>query len=177
MGGPWQTERMRPLLVAVEAAALCLVVSSTRVQAQAAPATRAAGGELVPFWLVIPEYPQIAQSARVSGVVIVAMTVNADGRVESATLERDVPLLSPKVMEAARDSGFICRGCTGKMAYRITYEFRFVDSIEQAESARGIIAPTAATLPVVARTPVLNIDVAATRRASGGPLEHPEQEP
>ena len=123
------------------------LTTPTTIQAQTPPAARPAGAELVPFWLVIPAYPQIAQSARVQGVVIVALTVGPDGRVESATFERSIPLLSYGVMEAAKDSGFICRGCTGPMAYRITYDFRLVDSVEQIESARAVITPTSATLP------------------------------
>ena len=87
------------------------------MRAQTAPAAPAAGGELVPFWLVLPTIRQIAQAARVQGVVVVALTVGPDGRVESATIERDIPLLSNDVLKLARDSGFICRGCTGPMPY------------------------------------------------------------
>jgi hypothetical protein len=92
----------------------------------------------------------------VQGVVIVALTVAADGRVQSAVVERSIPLLSQVALEAARDSGFICRGCTGPMTYRLTYAFATVDgaaelegvgnSIEELEAARTDVTPTAATL-------------------------------
>ena len=148
------------------------------MRAQTAPAAAPpAGGELVPFWLVIPAYPQIAQATRVQGIVVVALTVGPDGRVESTTLERDIPLLSKRAVDAARDSGFICRGCTGPMAYRLTYHFQFADSIEQAEAVRAVITPTSAMLPVVPRPLVLVHAVTEASQTSVRPLEHAEQEP
>ena len=140
---------------AVLAAALCVATTSTQLEAQTAPATRPAGGELVPFWLVIPAYPQIAKSARVQGIVVVTLTVGADGRVESVTFERSIPLLRQGVIEAATESGFICRGCTGPMVYRITYDFRLVESVEQIDSARAAITSTSATLPNFVQVRVL----------------------
>jgi len=147
------------------AVALLAAVDPYTVSAQPVPVgTRAAPvgptipapGKLVPFWLVIPAYPQIAQVARVQGVVIVALTVAPDGRVESATIERNIPLLSHDVLAAARDSGFICRGCTGAMPYRLEYHFQFADSMEQAEAVRAVINSTWARLPVVALPRVLD---------------------
>ena len=132
---------------------VCLHASSTPSWAQTAPKAR---GELVPFWLVIPAYPPIAQAARSRGVVVVALTVAADGRVQSAAIEQDVPLLSHDVLACARDSGFICRGCTGPMTYRLEYHFQFADSLEQAEAMRAVITSTSATLPVVALPRVID---------------------
>lgn len=144
------------------------------MRAQTAPASPA----LVPFWLVVPAYPPLAQSARVQGVVIVALTVGIDGRVDSATVERDIPLLSRGALAAAMDSGFICRGCTGPMTYRVEYQFQFADSEEEAEAARAVITSTSATLPVVARTPVVQPQtVSPPRQRPGRPLEHAEQAP
>ena len=143
---------------------VCLHASSAVLWAQAAPAKTVAGGELVPFWLVTPAYPPIAQAARVQGVVIVALTVAADGRVQSATIERDVPLLSHDVLKIARDSGFICRGCTGPMAYRIEYHFQIAESLEQAEAARAVITSTSAMLPIVVLPQVIDAQSASGRR-------------
>lgn len=168
---------MRSQLVAIVAIGVCLAAVPTRIQAQTAPAARPAGGELIPFWLVIPAYPQIAQSARVQGIVVVTLTVAADGRVETASFERSIPLLRQGVIEAAMDSGFICRGCTGPMAYRITYDFRFVDSIEQVQDARGVITSTSATLAVVTMPRILETERGGYRVASSSALEHPEEEP
>jgi TonB family protein len=145
----------RSVLALLGAVIVCLHVSSKPSWAQTAPAKPLASGELVPFWLVIPEYPQIAQAARVQGVVTVMLAVGADGRVESTTIDRDIPLLRKAAVEAAKDSGFICRGCTGPMTYRITYDFRLVAFVEQIESGRAVITSTSATLPIAVPVTVL----------------------
>jgi len=51
---------------------------------------------------VEPVYPQIAQSARVSGVVIGEVTVGADGRVTEVKILRSVPLLDQAAIDAVR---------------------------------------------------------------------------
>ena len=109
--------------------------------------------------------------------MIVALIVGADGRVESTTIERDVPLLTKGAVEAARDSGFICRRCTGPMAYRLTYDFRLADSIEEVEAARAVISSTSGTLPIVAAPRIIDVTVSELRSRSPRPLEHSEQEP
>ena len=144
----------RTVLASLWAVTAYVLASPTPTWAQTAPAVPAASGALVPFWLVRPVYHQLAAAARVQGVVVVALTVGADGRVQSATIERDIPLLSQDVLRVARDSGFICRGCKGPMPFRLEYHFQFADSIEQEEAARVVITSTSATLPVVARTPI-----------------------
>jgi TonB family protein len=155
---------------------VCLHASATSLWAQTTLAPPAAGGELVPFWLVVPPYPQIARAAHVQGVVVVALTVAPDGRVESATIERDIPLLSKAVLEVARDSGFICRGCIGPMPYRLEYHFQFADFPEQQEAARAVITSTSATLYVLAETPVINVQTARRPRPrSDRPLDHAAQ--
>jgi TonB family protein len=118
-------------------------------QAAAAPSV----GDLVPFWLVRPAYPQIARSARVQGVVTLALTVGTDGRVESTSVERDIPLLSRAAVEAARDSAFLCRGCSGPMTYRLTYVFEIVElgpaDVVPVDDPRLNVSATTAVLPVV----------------------------
>jgi TonB family protein len=167
---------MRRSVPALLGVLVCLHASATSLWAQTTLAPPAAGAELVPFWLVIPTYPPIAQAARVHGVVIVALTVGADGRVESTTIERDIPLLSNAVLKIARDSGFICRGCTGSMPYRLEYRFQFADSPEQREAARAVITSTSATLYVLAETPVINVQTARRPRPrSDRPLDHAAQ--
>lgn len=51
---------------------------------------------------VPPVYPAIAQSARVSGVVIIQATIGVDGAVIDATVLRSVPLLDQAALEAVR---------------------------------------------------------------------------
>jgi protein TonB len=51
---------------------------------------------------VPPVYPPIAQSARVSGTVIVEVTIGADGRVTNATILRSIPLLDQAALDAVK---------------------------------------------------------------------------
>jgi protein TonB len=51
---------------------------------------------------VQPIYPPIAQSARVSGVVILEAVIGADGRVADARVLRSIPLLDQAAVDAVR---------------------------------------------------------------------------
>jgi len=51
---------------------------------------------------VMPEYPDIARSARVEGVVIIEAVIGADGRVEHARVLRSKPLLDEAALAAVR---------------------------------------------------------------------------
>jgi periplasmic protein TonB len=51
---------------------------------------------------VAPVYPDIAQRARISGVVILEATIGADGRVTGVRVLRSVPLLDHAAVDAVR---------------------------------------------------------------------------
>jgi len=51
---------------------------------------------------VNPVYPPIAQSARVSGVVIIEATIGPDGRVRDAKVLRSIPLLDQAALDAVK---------------------------------------------------------------------------
>jgi periplasmic protein TonB len=51
---------------------------------------------------VAPEYPLLAQEARVQGVVILEVQVSPHGRVTSASVVRSVPLLDQAALDAVR---------------------------------------------------------------------------
>ena len=51
---------------------------------------------------VQPVYPPIAQSARISGIVIIEATIGEDGQVINARILRSVPLLDQAAIEAVR---------------------------------------------------------------------------
>jgi protein TonB len=53
-----------------------------------------------------PVYPPIAQSARVSGVVIIEATIGADGRVKDAKVLRSIPLLDQAALDAVKQWQF-----------------------------------------------------------------------
>ena len=49
-----------------------------------------------------PVYPQIAQSARVQGVVIIEATIDRTGKVTQTRVLRSVPLLDQAALDAVR---------------------------------------------------------------------------
>lgn len=51
---------------------------------------------------VVPEYPPVAKSARVGGVVQIAATVGPDGKVRDAEVTKSVPLLDHAALAAVR---------------------------------------------------------------------------
>jgi len=55
---------------------------------------------------VRPLYPQDAQSARISGVVIIEATIDTDGRVYDAKVLRSIPLLDQAALDAVRQWEF-----------------------------------------------------------------------
>jgi protein TonB len=55
---------------------------------------------------VNPVYPPIAQSARVSGVVIIEATIGPDGRVKDAKVLRSIPLLDQAALDAVKQWQF-----------------------------------------------------------------------
>ena len=49
-----------------------------------------------------PVYPQIAQSARVQGIVIIEATIGPNGKVQNARVLRSIPLLDQAALDAVR---------------------------------------------------------------------------
>lgn len=49
-----------------------------------------------------PVYPQIAQSARVAGVVIIEATIGPNGKVQNARVLRSIPLLDQAALDAVK---------------------------------------------------------------------------
>ncbi len=55
---------------------------------------------------VPPVYPPVAQSARISGVIILEVTIAVDGRVADAKVLRSIPLLDQAALDAVRQWEF-----------------------------------------------------------------------
>jgi periplasmic protein TonB len=55
---------------------------------------------------VRPVYPQIAQDARIQGIVIIDATIGADGRVINARILRSLPMLDQAALDAVRQWEF-----------------------------------------------------------------------
>ena len=49
-----------------------------------------------------PQYPAIAQSARVQGIVIIEATIGPNGKVHDAKVLRSIPLLDNAALDAVR---------------------------------------------------------------------------
>ena len=96
-------------------------------------------------------YPPIAESARVTGDVVVAVVVRPDGSVASAEVESGLPLLRDAALNAARQARYECRNCTSAGApYSLVFRFHIV-SRDALKPASGLIfdADGGATVHVI----------------------------
>lgn len=95
---------------AIIACGFCGLAASLPVDAQQAASPVSAGSPGVAALrletYVKPVYPQIAQSARVSGEVVLDATIGADGRPRDLRVLRSIPLLDQAAIEAARQWRF-----------------------------------------------------------------------
>jgi protein TonB len=55
---------------------------------------------------VAPQYPPIAESARVQGVVILETIIGVDGKVQDARVLRSIPLLDQAALDAVKQWEF-----------------------------------------------------------------------
>ena len=67
---------------------------------------------VVPTSVPQPVYPPIAESAHVTGNVVVKVVVRPDGGVAFAAVESGAPLLREVALKAAQQAQYECRGCT-----------------------------------------------------------------
>jgi protein TonB len=75
---------------------------------------------------VRPEYPPLAQSARVQGVVILEATIRADGRVQDARVLRSIPLLDQAAIDAVKQWEFtptLLNGVAVPVIMTVTVQF------------------------------------------------------
>ena len=79
---------------------------------------------------VMPVYPQIAQTAKVSGIVIIEATVGVDGRITNARVLRSVPLLDQAALEAVRQWEYLpttLNGVPVPVIMSVTVTFKLSD--------------------------------------------------
>ena len=104
-----------------------------------------------------PVYPQIAQSARVSGDVEVGVDVRPDGTVASAKAASGPPLLTQAAEDAARRVVFTCRQCREALnRYSLYVTFRLQDQEQRPQATPLAISPTQGWVTVVAPVPLIN---------------------
>lgn len=72
------------------------------------------------------EYPQIAQSARVQGAVVVRLSIAANGTVTSATSLAGLPLVTEAALNNARAWKF---AATEQRETIVVYEFAFMERL------------------------------------------------
>ena len=73
-----------------------------------------------------PEYPPIAQSAKVTGVVIMEVVIGDDGKVLGARVVRSIPLLDQAALDAVRQWEFtpvLLNGVPARIIMSVTVNF------------------------------------------------------
>jgi TonB family protein len=116
----------------------------------AAAAAQSSEAVITPVEWPRPVYPQIAQSARVSGDVEVAVDVRPDGTVASVQVMSGPPLLSPAVEDAVRRVRFECRHCSEALnRYSLYVTFRLSDGEQSPQVAPLVVSPTQGWVTVV----------------------------
>ena len=103
-----------------------------------------------------PIYPQIAQSARVTGDVELAIDVRLDGTVASVRAVSGPPLLIQAAEDAARPVAFTCRRCTEALSrYSLYVTFRLASEWPPRQVAPLVISPTQGWVTVLAPVPMI----------------------
>jgi protein TonB len=97
-----------PAVVAAPAGAIPAPPPPPPPPGWAAGAVRVGAGIRMPVKTkhVAPEYPPIAQSANVTGVVILEVLIGADGRVQDTRVLRSIPLLDQAAVDAVKQWEF-----------------------------------------------------------------------
>jgi protein TonB len=75
---------------------------------------------------VAPDYPPLAQSAGVQGVVILEVIIASDGKVQDARVLRSIPLLDQAAVEAVRQWEFtptLLNGSPVPLVMTVTVQF------------------------------------------------------
>jgi TonB family protein len=93
---------------------------------------------------VRPVYPQIAQSARVMGIVILEITIGTDGAVTDARVLRGVPLLNDAALEAVKQWQYdvtLLNGTPVPVIMTVTVNFSIADRPNRADASSGMVGP------------------------------------
>jgi TonB family protein len=116
--------KFAPLLTVAMLVAVCL-----RLTAQVASTSDAVLARASLAQLSAPVYPPLARQANITGDVVVRVSVDPNGTVESAVVESGHPMVALRVaaIESASRSRFECHNCKeGTVFYRLWYTFKIV---------------------------------------------------
>src|SRR5580704_3334746 len=95
--------------------------------AQVAISSDTQQGNVVLTKLAPPVYPPIAQTARITGDIVLMLGIHQDGSVESAVVVEGPGLLRQAALNSAQQSKFECRKCSESVTpYQLVYTFQLV---------------------------------------------------
>jgi TonB family protein len=95
---------------------------------------------------VPPVYPEIAQAARIQGVVILEILIGEDGAVQEAKILRPAPMLDQAALEAVlrwKYTPTLLNGQPVPVVMTVTVTFTLSDASQAAQSAAPKAAPDA----------------------------------
>jgi len=98
----------------------------------------------VPVAVGIPEYPEAAVKARITGLVEVTLSVSPDGTVANAVADvASPPLINVAAVRAAREWRFQASDLSSQRPYVVRFEFS-VDDTPAANDERCYVGPSSA---------------------------------
>jgi hypothetical protein len=77
--------------------------------------------------LSTPIYAPLARQARITGKVIVEVTICPDGTFQSGEVISGHPILRPSALYSATNSKYSCKSCDSAQKHRIIYDFSLLD--------------------------------------------------
>jgi TonB family protein len=113
-------------------ALLCLCGAALVAAPQPGMPVRVGGNVKAPTKIknVAPKYPEIAQSTRVQGVVIIEATIDPEGKVSDARIIQSIPLLDQAALDAVRQWEYtptVLNGVAVPVIMTVTVNFTLSD--------------------------------------------------
>lgn len=96
--------------------------------------------------LSAPEYPPMAQAARVAGDVELKLEIRQDGSIGSAAVVSGPPMLRQAAVDSAKRSQFECRSCVQAVTpFSLKYSYQIVprDAPEDCNGIQAVPNPPA----------------------------------
>ena len=129
---------------------LAIVASRVSLQAQKAETTAAQKKQVTVLKYVVPRYPAIAKTARISGDVTLGFTVEKDGTVSNVHVVGGPPMLVQTSIDAIKQWKFRCLSCGyGKpFEHAFVFAFRVENTLPDSDKRIELKAPDRLTLTV-----------------------------
>ena len=124
---------------------------SSVIVTMAPPMPVRVGGNVAPpqkIYDVPPQYPAVAQSAGIKGVVLLELTIAADGHVQDARVTRSVPALDQAALDAARQWRYrptIVDGVATPIITTVAVQFTLVPAAPEPAGTAGPSPQSAGT--------------------------------